>query len=152
VDGGIDLGSSSGSKLTIEPGTTVSFTSGSRLRVGYFTGTYGILIAEGEPENMITFTSSAPDGFGSAGDWNGIWFYNGTSNGNILDFCSISFGGGYSSSTGNLNFHNETVGVPVVTNCRISNSASWGIFLTVNATPTLSDNLYENNTSGERNR
>jgi len=152
VDGRIDLGSSSGSKLIIEPGAMVTFTSGSSLRVGYFTGTYGILVADGEPGNMITFSSSVPEGFGSAGDWNGIWFYDGTSNGNILDYCSISYGGGYSSNTGNLNFHNETVGVPVISNCQISNSAAWGFYLTAEATPTLSDNLFENNSSGDKNR
>ena len=93
---------------------------------------------DGEPDNMITFSSSAPAGFGSPGDWDGIWFYNGTTNGNILDYCIISYGGGYSSNSGNLNFHNETVGVPVISNCQISNSAAWGFYLNVNANPTLS--------------
>ena len=102
VDGGIDLGSSSGSRLIIEPGATVNFTSSSKLRVGYFTGTYGILVADGEPGKMITFSSSAPEGLGSAGDWEGIWFYNGTTSGNLLDYCLISYGGGYGSNTGTL--------------------------------------------------
>lgn len=152
VDGDLDLGSPAGSKLIIDPGTTVSFTSSSWLRVGYLTGTFGILIAEGEAENMITFTSSAPTDFRSPGDWDGIWFYNGTSSGNVLDYCIISYGGGYGSSSGNLNFHNETVETPVISNCQISNSAAWGGYLTVNSNPVLSDNVLSNNASGDMNR
>ncbi len=151
VDGGLDLGGPSGSKLIIEPGTVVNFTSGSSMRIGYFTGTYGILEARGEPGNMITFSSSAPAGFGSPGDWDGIWFYNGTTSGNILDYCIISYGGGYSSNSGNLNFQNETVSVPVISNCQVSNSAAWGFYLNVNSNPTLTDNTFENNALGDIN-
>ena len=152
VDGDLDLGSPSGSKLIIDPGATVSFTSGSWLRVGYFTGTFGILIAEGAAEEMITFTSSAPVDFRSAGDWDGIWFYNGTPGGNVLDYCTISYGGGYGNNSGNLNFHNETVGTPVISNCQISHSAAWGGYLNVNSNPILSDNVLSNNSSGDWNR
>ncbi|MFO7670333.1 MAG: PKD domain-containing protein [Bacteroidales bacterium] len=151
VNGGLDLGSTSGSKLTIEPGSNVNFTSGSSLRIGYFDGTFGILEARGESGNMITFSSSAPSGLGSPGDWNGIWFYDGTTNGNILDYCIISYGGGYSSNSGNLNFYNETVAVPVISNCQVSNSAAWGFYLSTNSNPTLSENTFENNALGEIN-
>jgi len=152
VGGNIDLGSPSGSKLIIEPGTTVSFSSGNWIRIGYITGTYGILEARGEAENMITFTSSAPADFRSPGDWDGIWFYNGTASGNILDYCTISYGGGHSGSSGNLNFHNETVGTPVISNCQISHSAAWGGFRNVSSNPVLSDNVFSNNASGDMNR
>lgn len=152
VDGNLDLGSASGSKLIIEPGTTVSFSSGSWIRIGYITGTYGILVAEGDPENLITFTSSAPADFRSAGDWDGIWYYNGTASGNVLDYCLISYGGGHSGSSGNLNFHNETVGTPVISNCQITHSAAWGGFRNVSSNPVLSDNVFSNNASGDMNR
>ena len=152
VDGRLDLGATSGSKLIIEAGTSVNFTSSSSIRIGYITGTYGVLEAVGEPDNMISFSSSAPAGSGSPGDWDGIWFYNGTTSGNILDYCKIIFGGGYSTGSGNLNFHNETIDVPVISNCQITNSGAWGIYLTVNANPTLLENVFESNAKGDSNR
>jgi parallel beta-helix repeat protein len=151
LGGDMELGSSSGSKLTIEPGATVQFTSGSWFRVGATTGAFGVLVADGEPENMITFSSAAPAGFGSAGDWDGIWFYGGTGNGSILDYCNISDGGGYTSSSGNLIIQNKAAGVPVISNCQISNSAAWGIYLKSGANPTLTDNNFVDNALGDIN-
>lgn len=152
VEGNMDLGSSTGAKLIIEPGATVSFSSGSWLRVGYIGGSYGILVAEGDPESPITFTSSAPADFRSAGDWDGIWFYNGTASGNVLEYCVISYGGGHSGSSGNLNFLNETVGTPVISNCQITHSAAWGGFRSGSSNPVLTDNVFTNNASGDMNR
>ncbi len=151
VDGRIELGSAAGSKLIVEPGATVNFSSGSDMRVGYLSGTFGILVADGEPGNKITFSSAAPAGFESAGDWDGIWFYDGTSNGSILDNCIISYGGGYSSNSGNLIFYNDVAEVPVISNCEISNSAAWGIYLQGGANPTLTDNTFISNASGDSN-
>jgi parallel beta-helix repeat protein len=151
-DGDIYLGATTGSKLTIAPGTTVKFTESTAFYVGYYTGTFGILSAEGEVGNLITFTSSAPAGFESAGDWDGIWFYDGTSSGTILDNCLVSYGGGYSNNSGNLSIVNQTAGVPVVSNCQIQNSQAWGIYLGNNASPTLTDNIFGNNTLGDTNR
>ena len=101
---------------------------------------------------MITFSSAAPAGFESAGDWDGIWFYDGTSGGTILDYCKYLYGGGYSGNSGNLNFHNETAGVPVISNCQISNSGAWGVYLTNDANPSLSDNTFTSNASGDSNK
>jgi len=149
LDGDMELGSSSGSKLTIEPGATVKFTSGSWFRVGATNGTFGVLVADGEPENMITFSSAAPAGFESAGDWDGIWFYDGSGNGNILDYCNISDGGGYTNSSGNLTIQNAAAGVPVISNCQISNSAAWGIYVKSGTSPTLTDNNFVDNALGD---
>ena len=151
LEGDMDLGSSTGSKLTIEPGTTVKFSSGSWFRVGAATGAFGSLVADGDPENMITFSSAAPEGFGAAGDWDGIWFASGTGNNSIMDYCNITDGGGYTSSSGNLIIQNKAAGVPVISNCQISNSAAWGIFLKNDADPALTNNTFENNALGEIN-
>lgn len=151
LDGNIRLGSASGSKLTIEPGTVVKFTEGTSLYVGYTSGTFGILIADGDAANQIVFSSAAPSGFESAGDWDGIWFYDGTSGGTILDHCTISFGGGYSSNSGNLIIKNEAAGVPVISNCQIQSSGSWGIYLDNGAQPTLTDNIFGSNALGDTN-
>jgi len=149
LEGDMELGSSSGSKLTIEPGATVKFASGSWFRVGAVTGAFGVLVADGEPENMITFSSAAAAGFESAGDWDGIWFYGGTGNGSILDYCNISYGGGYTSSSGNLTIQNAAAGVPVISNCQISNSAAWGIYVKSGTSPTLTDNNFVDNALGD---
>lgn len=151
VDGILYIESVSGAKLTIEPGTTIKFSEGSEIQVGYHSGEFGVLVADGEPGNQITFTSAAPDGFESAGDWDGIWFRDGTGNNTILDNCIISYGGGYSSNSGNLNIQNEAAGVPVISNCQIEHSAAWGIYMDINSNPTLTDNSFANNVSGDTN-
>lgn len=151
LDGDMELGSSTGSKLTIEPGATVKFTSGSWFRVGAANGAFGVLVADGDPENMITFSSAAPSGFESEGDWDGIWFYDGSGNGNILDYCNISYGGGYTNSSGNITVQEAATGVPVISNCQISNSAAWGIFMKNGTSPTLTNNTFANNALGEIN-
>ncbi|MCK4748278.1 MAG: right-handed parallel beta-helix repeat-containing protein, partial [Bacteroidales bacterium] len=145
------LGVATGANLTISPGTTVKFTEGSAFYVGYYSGTFGVLIADANGDNRIIFTTAAPSGFESAGDWDGIWFYDGTGGGTILDNCLISYGGGYSSSSGNLNMKNETAGVPEIANCQIENSAAYGIYLDNTASPTLTNNILGNNALGDTN-
>ena len=145
------VGSASGVTLTVDPGTILKFTANSRLYVGYHSSTFGSLVADGDPANKITFTSGAAAGFEAAGDWDGLWFYDGTGNGTILDNCVISYGGGYSSNSGNLNMKNESAGIPEISNCIIENSGAWGIYLDNNAGPTLTNNTYTNNASGDKN-
>lgn len=151
LSGDIYIGSATGSKLTIAPGATVQFTEGSALYVGYYSNTYGILEADGDVGNEITFTSAAPAGFESAGDWDGIWFYDGATNGNIMDNCIVSFGGGYSQYSGNIDVEANTAGVPIISNCHIENSESWGIYLEDDASPTLENNTFSNNALGDVN-
>jgi parallel beta-helix repeat protein len=137
-----------GAKLTIQAGTTLKFTEGAYLIMGY--GGYGTLIAQGTNENKITFTSAAPAGFESPGDWDGLWFYDGTGPSTVLDYCNISYGGGYSTYSGNLIIDNTMAGVPAITNCNITYSESYGIYLD-NASPTLSGNTMSNNALGDFN-
>jgi parallel beta-helix repeat protein len=151
VDNDIYLGSATGSKLTIEPGTIVKFTKSSSISVGYHSSTFGILIADGDPGNQITFTSSAPTGFETAGDWDGIFFYDGTSNGTIMNNCLITFAGGYSNNSGNISVNNESAGIPEISNCTITHSKAWGIYLGTYANPTLSANIFSNNALGNMN-
>lgn len=152
IDGTIYIGSTSGARLNIEPGATIKFTNSSRINVGYNSGEFGTLVADGEPGDRITFTSGAASGFEAPGDWDGIWFYDGTGNGTLLDHCVISYGGGYSNNSGNLSVKNETAGVPVISNCEISHSESYGIYLDNTASPTLTDNIFDSNGLGDTNR
>jgi parallel beta-helix repeat protein len=143
------IGSTGGSTLNIEPGTVLKFTESSRMYVGYHSGRFGNLVASGEVDNEIVFTSGAATGFETPGDWDGIWFYDGTGAASILDHCILSYGGGYGSNSGNLNIQNESAGIPVISNCQIENSAAWGVYLGNNADPTLTDNTFSNNASGD---
>jgi PKD repeat protein len=152
VDGDLHLGTETGAKLTLEPGTTLKFTESSSLSIGDRGGTFGILVADGEPDALITFTSGAPEGYESAGDWDGIWFDNGTGNNTVLDNCIVAFGGGYGSNSGNLNVVNENPGVPSITNCQITNSGAWGIYVNNQSSASVTDVTYENNSSGDINQ
>lgn len=151
VKGEIYIQSPTGAKLTIQAGTTVKFAQGTDMLVAYYSGEFGSLVAQGTSENKITFTSAAPAGFENPGDWDGIWFYDGTGAQTILDYCNITYGGGYSDFSGNLNIANKTAGVPTISNCHISNSEHWGIYLETGANPTLTNNTYSNNASGNVN-
>lgn len=148
VMGEVYLQNPTGAKLTIQAGTTLKFTEGAYLIVAY--DGYGTLIAEGTSENKITFTSAAGEGYENPGDWDGIWFYNGTGAQTTLNYCNISYGGGYGSYSGNLIIDDTPVGVPTITNCYISDSESYGIYFS-NASPTLSGNTFSNNAQGDMN-
>jgi len=152
LDGNHYIESSAGANLTIESGTTVKFTESAAMYVGYHTGTFGNLIAIGEAGNEILFTSGAASGFEAPGDWDGLWFYDGTGSGTKLDRCIISYGGGYSANSGNLNIRNETAGIPVISNCQIKYSSAWGIYLGNNANPQLTDNTFTGNATGASNQ
>jgi len=87
VDGGVTL--------TIEPGTRIQFCAGKYLRID------GTLIAIGEEDSLIIFTSNAQNP--AAGDWEGIKFHNSTDAiyddfgnyvaGTIIRYSEIEFGG-----------------------------------------------------------
>ena len=81
--------------------------------------------------------------------WTRIWFYDGTGNNTLLDYCTISFGGGYSSNSGNLNVVNENPGIPAISYSIIENSAAWGIYVGNNSSPTLTELSYSNNAQGD---
>jgi len=149
IDGNLYLGSASGARLTIEPGTVVSFTEGSGFWIGYYSGTFGVLVADAEPGSEIVFTSSAPVGFESAGDWDGLIFDDGTSTGSILDNCIVRYAGGYSNSSGNITVRNDTPDIPVISNCTIEFSERWGIYLGNNASPMMSNNTFSNCAAGD---
>jgi PKD repeat protein len=152
IDGYVDLGSEAGAKLTLQPGIILKFTEGSRFRIGYFGGTFGILSAVGESGNPITFTSGAPEGFESPGDWDGIWFDNGTGSNTVLENCIVAYAGGYGSNSGNLNVVNENPGVPSITNCQITHSGAWGIYVNNQSSASVTDVTYANNSSGDINQ
>jgi hypothetical protein len=148
ADCNIYVKSTSGSILRIQAGTTLKFTEGHYIEVGY--SDFGSLIASGTAAEPITFTTAAPSGAEQPGQWGGIFFESNTMNGSKLEYCNISYGGGYStySNNGNINLDNVSDGQPTISNCNISYSAGWGIYID-NSNPTLRNNTYIGNANGD---
>ncbi len=148
IDGTLSIGSASGSTLEIQAGSTVKFTDGSGISVGY--SEFGKLVVNGTSALPVTFTTSAPAGGEQPGDWDGIFFESNTMNGSLLNYCNISYGGGYASSydNGNINLEDVPAGEPTISNCNISYSAGWGIY-NDNSSPTLISNTYNGNVNGD---
>jgi hypothetical protein len=108
--------------LTIEAGTTIRFSAGAQLMVG-FGGSLGGLIAVGTELHPITFTSASENP--QAGDWLHINLADGVVDGQCqLEHCVIEYagGGGY----GNIVIVDAH---PGISNCAIGHGASHGIFL-----------------------
>ncbi len=149
IDGTLSIQSSAGNTLTLEPGTQIKFTEGSQIEVAYNSGMYGRIVAQGTASEPIVFTSAAPDGNQGAGDWDAIFMYGGTMSGTVFDNCKFLYGGGYSSSYGMLYITDNGSNV-TVSNSEIAYSQYWGIRIS-DATPTLTNNNYHDNGSGDVN-
>ncbi len=142
AEGRLDVGGAptSTATLTIDPGVTLRFKKGGVLYVDYFSGTTaatGTLIAVGTSAKPIVFTSAEPAPV--AGDWLGLSFGDLPSVNDQLDFVTVEYAGGSSSSGSSSCPYPATPindaairihGAPAsafITNTTISNSASNGI-------------------------
>ncbi len=148
VDGTMQVASTSGATLTIEPGTVIKFTENSEFDIAYGSGNYGKVVAVGTEDEPILFTSASPAP--SNGDWDGIWMYEGTSSGTEFNHCIISYGGGYSDYSGNIIFKENGENV-TIKNSEISHSANWGLYLAYGGEPTLENITFIDNTTGDKN-
>ncbi len=147
IAGDLYVGSTSGTNLIIEEGSTLLFASGVQLKIGYSSN--ATLVAKGTATNKITFSSAAGEN-SAAGDWDGIKFYSSTNSGTILDYCVVEYGGGYSTfNTGNI-VVDGTSNV-TISNSEINYSAVYGIFIESDASATLSNNTFSDNSSGDTN-
>ena len=110
-------------RLTIEPGNTLRFASGTQLQVGTyipFTNFGGELYAEGNADSIITFIPDSE----ISGDWEGIYFhdrsdyYGAVSS---MKYCRIEKGNTY-------NIYFESTGQPATfENCEIADGAGDGM-------------------------
>lgn len=108
--------------LTIEAGTTIRFSPGSQLIVG-FGGSTGGLMALGTESQPITFTSASDNP--APGDWYQIALEDGAQDGQCrLEHCVIEYGGG--AGYGNLSIVDANA---TVAGCSIGHGASYGIYL-----------------------
>ncbi len=151
ISGDLYVESSAGNTLTLPAGTTLKFTQGSEIDVGYDSNTAGKLVAQGTADSPIIFTSAAPSGNESAGDWGYIGFWSGTESGSILDHCTISYGGGSGNEPGNIYVTDVVSGRLTISNCQITNSSSYGVFTDSGTAPDVSTDTFSNNASGDTN-
>ncbi len=136
-----------GVTLTIEPGTTVSFTALSDDTNGgadssrcEFIINEGEIHALGTSENMIVFTSA--DSEPSPRDWYGFRFVNSYDPYCVLDYCDIQWGyAGVRLSTAS----------PTISNCIIANHSYRGIYGTVSAFSMTIENNEIYNIFGDSN-
>jgi hypothetical protein len=86
-------------KLTIEPGVTLKFKKGGVLKIEQFQGTMpasGALVAVGTVQKPIVFTSA--EAVPAPGDWLGIWFGEVPDASDKIDFATVEYAGGVSTS------------------------------------------------------
>ncbi|WKN44407.1 PKD domain-containing protein [Tunicatimonas pelagia] len=131
--------------LTVEPGVIVEFDENALLTVA---SGGGALVADGETDNKITFTTSNPDG---GIRWGGIYFSSQDGR-NILDNVAITFAGGT-----NMRDFADFVDVPAniglgqgaklaITNTEITNSGGYGMYIRFGELIGFSNNNVSNNT------
>lgn len=150
-DGTVYIGSATGTKLIIQAGSVLKFGDSDEISVGLSVN--GLIEAIGTASQPIVFTSKSS--YPTKGDWDGIWFYSGSANGSVLDFCNVSYGGGYSSTQGNIVYKFEQGSKVTVKNSTLSNSPGYGMMLDQPSSdtsyPTLLNNTYSNNDLGDKN-
>ena len=81
--------------LTVNPGVTIAFNKGTRLKIGYRYSSssspyFGAIHAQGTEDSPVTFTSA--ENTPALGDWYGIYFNEATDNNySILEHCIIEY-------------------------------------------------------------
>ena len=146
IEGTVNIFSSPGSKLTIDAGNTIKFKEGAVFTIG--TGAKsGTLVANGTADSVITFTSA--ESYKKAGDWSGLIFDKGASNGCIINNCIVQYGGNNNSGYSNISF-NETHGNVTISNTYIANAKGYGIYIDSLSTPILTNNTFAYNPYGEQ--
>ncbi len=130
--------------LAIEAGAVLEFRSGGLLEIA-FTGT---LSAIGTGDLPILFTGEQK----SNGFWRGVQFYNSNHPDNILDYVTVEYGGGGSTTGSNIKL--STGGSPTqatIIHSILQHSSGWGIVLTSDAqinSDIATSNQFNDNPSG----
>jgi parallel beta-helix repeat protein len=149
-----------GHTLTIQPGVTVQFNSGTALLVA------GAIVANGTIGNPITFTSSA--GSPTPGSWNGIEFQSTTNVSSVFNYCIVEYAGGgtddagvfyitgaYSISISNCTFQfnsgngvNTRASSPRISTTLFTHNGGFGVYSDLLSNFTIDSCTIVNNTNG----
>ncbi|MEN8230678.1 MAG: right-handed parallel beta-helix repeat-containing protein [Bacteroidota bacterium] len=142
--------------LTIEPGTEIQLGSGGSFTMGYnsVSNSYsGNLIANGTSEEPIKFSLYFKDEEEGNGNWGALVFGEESST-SVLNNCILTNGGNVIDGNGRtypemgMIHCYRTIDFPTITDCTISNSATYGITLN-QSTITESGIVFSNNTEGD---
>ena len=121
-------------ELTIEAGTTLLFEEDVIFRIGGD----GSMIAVGNMENMITFTARD-----TGSPWGGIIFFS-TDVSNEMTYCEVSYGGNRGATSGvepaNIGLEAFANAELKLTNCNITNSSGYGVYVEGGSTIKNADN------------
>ncbi|HWS72276.1 MAG TPA: right-handed parallel beta-helix repeat-containing protein, partial [Thermoanaerobaculia bacterium] len=161
VTGNIAIGGPAGVTLTVNPGVTVKFATGSQLLVN--SSDKGALVANGTSADPILFTSNVS---ATAGAWLGLRF--GTIAGapaSSVSYATVEYAGSNFSGFGGITVHggspsfdhvtarvNQYAGIkiengaPSIAAGTIRDNGGYGIYLTGGAA-TLTDDTFTSNTS-----
>ncbi len=93
--------------LTIEPGTTIKFEEDAGLRFGENEMQNSKLVAQGTADKHIIFTSAKASK--QAGDWHYLLFGEFSSTESIMEYCDISYAGGYAEYSGSIVIVNKSI-------------------------------------------
>ena len=126
------------SDIKVEAGARLEFEGSSRLDVE----SDGSLNAVGDASNIIVFTGTSA----VKGAWDAIRV-NSDSTSNVLSFVEVSFGG--DNTTYPANIWLASSGKLNLNNSKISDSDSFGVYVTTGGQLNASGNVYSNNTSGD---
>ena len=149
--------------LTLAPGTTIKFASGTGLRAAN-SSNQGSLVAVGTQAQPILFTTASASP--AAGQWSGIFFDPGTVDQTaILDHCTVEYagqggGGDLTISNANPTIRNSTFrfsggpGIslstanPVIQFNSITGNTTYGVVAASSSDPSLHHNSFAANTTG----
>jgi parallel beta-helix repeat protein len=140
----VEGGDVTNATLTIQPGTTIRMYGDAEIDM--YTG--GALYAVGTSVAPITFTGSTQQ----KGWWRYLWFAGDCTEANShLSYCTIEYGGGY--STGSAMIYSDNSGNPTfaIDHCTIRQSESWGVYYSGAHQSVIengSQNTFSDNTEG----
>ncbi|WYD79999.1 MAG: right-handed parallel beta-helix repeat-containing protein [Candidatus Electrothrix gigas] len=110
--------------LTIEAGTEIRFVEAGKMVIGV-TDQPGKLVAQGQPDEPIVFTSNQTDK--TKGWWSRLRF-NATDAGSTLTYCTIEYSGRRDAYGRAGNVVIEGANNVSINNCTISNSGTNGVY------------------------
>ncbi len=135
--------------LTLAPGVEMIFFKRSAFIVGDPGGNASV-VAIGTETDSITFTREYDNqNTSTSNNWGGFRLYGAGNDASVFKYCKVLFAG--SSTIANYldgNFHLVDCS-PTITNCRIGYSRDYGIYREGTSAPTLTDNVYHNNSKGD---
>lgn len=144
-----------GAKWTIDPGVVIKFGRIFSDPIGGYVQIDGALVADGKPDSLIVFTSSADDAFGqdvrgdgaatlpAPGQWSGIRF-TGISNDavSVVDHCLFRYG---TSTYAMLSLENAGT---TITNSRFTLGSGLAVSIEGASTPTFTNCFMDSTNNG----